>query len=656
MFFQLLKYPSGEMMLQTKATICARDCYANCGLLVSVENGRAVGLRGDPAHPYNRGMLCAKSRQFIDLLYSPHRIRTPQLKCEGEFVPLSWDLALDLLCERLTQAKRESGPTAVLHYSDYAHSGCLHNNVSKRFFRAFGGCTRPVGSLCMSAGVAALQAACGRLVSKDFTDLAAAGSILLWGANPAVTNSPFLQYLQAAKRAGAKLYLIDPIRTETAAIADEYLRVRPGSDIELALAVARIWLEADLVDREYIRTSTEGFADFEQLALAVDRETAERATGLSWEMITSFALSMAERGPISAILGFGLQRRTSGAQTIWAIASLCALNGSLDRPGAGVYYAHENWRVLGDISGTHEFEYTERTIKRGAAGSELLALGSGIRVAVINQANPLVQNPAPDLFAKALAEIPFVVVIDQFMTPTAQAADLVLPATSFFEDEDLIYNSWHRYLALSEPVVEPVGESRPDPDIFLDLAGRLGLFSVTREELLNRVIAPLAPYGVTLETLRSGPWYYDPATRIERFHFWTGRERSFSYRPSEAAAPAEFPYVLLTVQPRQATHSQGLAAQAGGPVIFYLHPHTAKNNGIEPGREIYVRTARAEVPGTCVIDERVHPEVVLAYNGLWPAAPGLGLNALISEKISTAGDQAALYDCYCAIKGGKSGV
>ncbi len=642
-------------MQQTKATICARDCYANCGLLVSIEDGRAVALRGDPNHPYNQGMCCGKSRQFIDLLYSPFRVRTPLWKRDGEFVPLSWDLALDLICERLTEAKNDSGVTAILHYSDYAHSGCLHNNVSKRFFRAFGGCTRPVGSLCMSAGVAALKAACGVLVSKDFADLAKAGSIIIWGANPAVTNLPFLQYLRAAKRAGARIYLIDPIRTETAAIADECIQVRPGADIELALALARVLLETGAVDPEYIGENTDGFEGFKELAFSVEKKAVERVTGLAWDTITNLALTMADRGPISAVLGFGLQRRTSGAQAIWAIASLCALLGNLDGPGAGLYYAHENWRVLGDISGTDEFSFVERTIQRGAAGSELLRLGSQIKVAVINQANPLVQNPAPDLIAKALAEIPFVVVIDQFMTPTAQAADLVLPTTSFFEDGDLIYNSWHRYLTLSQPVVEPVGQSRPDPDIFLDLAARLGLFSTTREELLSQVIAPLAPLGVTLENL-SRPWYYDPATRIDKFHFWTGQEREFSYRPPEPAAPAEYPYVLLTPQPSQATHSQGLAAQSGEPLIFYLHPQTARACRVEPGQEIHVRTARAEIPGRCVIDERVHPEVVLSYNGLWPSNPGSGLNVLISEKISSAGEQAAMYDCYCAIRGGKSGV
>lgn len=641
-------------------TICVRDCYSNCGLIVTVQDGKAVSLKGDPDHPYNQGVVCPKSRRFLELVYSDRRLKRPLLKEKGRFTRVSWDKALDILADKLSETKERYGPLSIYHHTDYAHSGILHNNVDLRFFNAFGGSSRASGSLCLSGGLAALDTAFGGRAVSDHGQLEKAGLIILWGSNPKVTNVPLLPYLRAARKKGAKVYLIDPIRTESACIADACIQPVPGSDVELALGLAKCLIRRGAYDYEFACRYSEGFDSFMRLVSETDPVQVEATTGLAWATIEKLAGDLADRFPLTIIAGWGLQRHHNGPLMIRALSNLVALTGSIGEAGGGLQYAHGAWRALGDISGESEFDYQERLFPRGKVGSALLSADPPIQVAVITKSNPLVQSPAVHKVAQALDRIPFVAVFDLFLTPTAEAADLVLPVTSFLEDEDLITNSWHHYLTYAQPVIEPVGESRSDTDIFLDLAERLGCFRETKRSLLERVIAPLTEYGVTLEKLKKGPWRY-PAPEVAwagrrfsttsgKFQFWDGTEAGFEYSKVAHRDP-EYPYTLLSIQPEGRTHSQGGVLEADQDLIFYLHPQTCAREGLAPGQRVMVESATAQVPGRVQVDEKVHPQVILTYNGVWPKRVQEGLNALIPEKITSAGNQGAIYDSYCRISG-----
>lgn len=627
-----------------------------------LQDSRVVSLIGDRDHPYNQGILCPKSRRFLDLVYSGQRLTEPLLRQRDRFKPISWDKAFAVLIERLEEARGEYGPTSVLHYSDYAHSGLLHNNVDKLFFRAFGGSSKPVGSLCMSAGVAAVKEAFGQMAVSDVRELTKAKTIILWGSNPARTHVPLMPYLRNAKEQGAKIILIDPIKTESAKYADSFLAPRPGSDTELALGLAQIIILEGAYDDQFISEYSEGFAEFKDLAFSLNKSEIADATGISWSELEDLAHELIEDRPVSILPGFGLQRRVNGAQIIQALASLVALTGSIGQPGGGLHYSHSYWDKLADISGGKEYpDVLERDIKRGRLATELLQADPKIQVALIKQTNPVVQSPRSDLVVQALQEIPFVVVMDMFMTPTACLADLVLPVTSFLEDLDLIHNSWHPYLALSKPVIDPIGKAKSDSEIFLELGARMGLFTHTRRELIEAAIKPLEGLGLTWERLEQGPWRHPEAplvawqeqrfpTASGRFRFWTGRQKGFPFLRQSAPNP-DYPYTLLSPQPKERTHSQGGFLQEDEELTFYLHPETAGSVGITNGSLVRVSTPTGEVAGVAVIDDQVHPEVILTYNGLWPKKPGSGLNALVPEGLSTAGDQAAMYDCPAKLRG-----
>ena len=642
-------------------TICPRDCYANCGLEVMVHNGKAIAIKGDKEHPYNRGVLCPKSRRFLDLVYSPQRLTTPLLKQEGTFRPVTWDYALDFLAEKLWETRETVGPEGILHYSDYAHSGLLHNSVDRRFFRAFGGCTRPNGSLCLSAGLTALEEAFGQLALSDPEQLGLAGTIILWGANPAATHVPLLPYLKQARHRGAKVWLIDPIRTETADLVDFHLAPNPGSDGLLAFAIAKWLIETGEYDQGFVSCNSEGFDQLRQFVQGISQEFIETNTGIDWATIQSLAADIGQYQPLSILPGFGLQRRTNGAEIIRAVANLVALTGSIGLPGGGVHYAHSYWQCLGDLSGEGDFTYTERFFPRGTFGSALLTANPEVKLAVINKANPLVQNPRPDLFAAALARIPLVVVLDLFLTPTAAAADLILPVTSFLEDSDLIYNSWHPYLGLSKAVIKPRGEAKSDPEIFLELGSRLGCLVETKTELLEKALSPLKPWGISLERLEQGPWRLPTAPEVawasRLFSTPSGKYRFCDPEATDfrAVMPIQgiegYPYTLLSPQPKERTHSQGAFLESEEPLVFYLHPSSARNEGLVDGQPIIASTPAGSVTGVLRLNDRVHRRVVLTYNGVWPQTPQEGLNVLISEKISNSGNQAAMYDCPCLIRG-----
>ena len=438
---------------------CPLDCFDVCGLLAEVENGRVVGLKGDPAHPLTRGRICVKGKKLLERLYHPQRLRQPRLKENGRWKSLSWEAAIDLLAQRFSHAIRSHGLQSILYYADSGYGGLI-KSVDRLFFDHLGGVSVPRGSLCWSAGIAAQRYDFGDVRGHAFQDLANTGCILIWGRNPVATNPHCVPFLQQARQQGAYLAVIDPLKTLSAAQADLHLQPRPGTDGALALGMAHHLLATDRIDRQFIAEHTLGFERFRESLRDFSPADAAAITGLPQDVICRLAERYAERSPATIIIGMGLQRYANGGNTVRGIDALAALTGNIGRPGGGVNFANRSiapWIDRTGGTGPRLPAHAPRTFPLARMARFLASADNPpIKVAMFAKANPLVQMPDIGALERALARVPFKVVIDMFMTDTARAADLVLPCTSILEEEDLVYSSmFSPYLNYAGRAVAP---------------------------------------------------------------------------------------------------------------------------------------------------------------------------------------------------------
>jgi len=495
-------------------TACPLDCWDHCALLVEVDQGRVVSLKAHPDQPVTGGFICAKGKKHLARINPPERLRYPLLKQDGSFRRISWIEAAEIVVEKISSTVGRHGPLALLHYYDGGYGGLL-KNIEGRFFSALGGCTLHRGSLCWAAGIAAQKYDFGAVKGHPHADLGNAKLIIIWGRNPAFTQVHLLPYLKAARKNGARVVLIDPLETATAGIADQYLRVKPASDGALALAMAKVIIERGLYDREFVERRSSGFEQFKHICAQFDLEKASRISGVPPEEIEKLALDYASSKPAAILIGIGLQRHSNGGNTVRAIDALAALTGNIGVPGGGASYA--NFRATRHID--HEFlsgldlQPQRRYYPKPQLARALEQLNDPpIEFIYISRANPLTQVGDSNRLRQALAGAPFMVTAEHFMTDTAAASDLALPATVFLEAEDLFFTSMsHPYLVYGEKVAEPPGECRPEYEFWSEVAGRLGLTgfptAIEPEDLLKLAIRPMTEtYGITLQQIREeGP-------------------------------------------------------------------------------------------------------------------------------------------------------
>ncbi len=671
-------------------TACPLNCYDTCGMLAYTRDGQVARLEGDPDHEITRGFICRKGRDFVERTCAPDRLLHPMQKDGGGWKRISWAQAYDLVGSKLAEARERYGSLSIFHNYDYGSQGLLRA-LDQRFFNALGGVTATVGSLCWSAGLAAQEYDFGAYAAHDPLDHLNSRAIVIWGRNPAYTNIHLIPIIQEARRRGARVALVDPIRTKTASFADMVVQPRPGTDGALALAVAQAIIEDGMADLGYIREHVHGFEEFRKLAAEFSPERAEGIAGVPAAAIRELAGLYGRVKPATLLIGMGLQRHTNGGQMVRAIDALAAITGNIGIPGGGANYAHSNLTGFGEIKG-REYAGQHREIVRAKLGQELLeAQDPAVQVAVITRSNPVAQSPATPKVIEAFRRMPFVVVVDQFMTDTAEMADVVLPCTTFLEEEDIYANSWHNWLAYGPRVVEPRGECKSDVVIFTELAQRMGLgsyFNRSITEWMEYMLAPLNRHGVTLERLKQGPMRFPGAPQVawsdQRFLTPSGKYELFSekaradgvdplprYRRPEEA-PGDAPVVgdagqvggsvqfskyrlhLLTPHMQVQTHSQfaNLASrremeETKTPWV-HLHPKAARERNLEEDDWAEVISARGSLKARVRVDGAVREDVALIYEGYWLKYGG-GVNQLTADYVSDMGLQAAFYDCLCEV-------
>jgi anaerobic selenocysteine-containing dehydrogenase len=638
--------------VEIRRTACSFDCPDACGVLAEVKDGRILRLAGDPAHPFTRGALCRKVNRYLgERYYSPERILHPLRRtAAGGWERVSWEDALDLAAERLEAARRRHGSLTTLYHKGNGSFAAL-KVLGERFFNLYGGATHAVGRYCGGEGDFGTTQSFGWPEIHDPLDLAEHSRLfLIWGRNPAVTNIHMMPVLKAARGRGALAVLVDPVETKTARHCDHAVHPRPGSDGHLAIGMAKVILARRPVDRERIAAIGEHFDAYLALLDGVAMEEVLARTGLSRETVEWLALAYFDTRPATILQGIGLQQYTRGAQTYRLIAALGMLAGHVGVPGGGVNFANWPWPKLRHVVAEDRRAAPPRTVAVSRLAAELAATADPPVTLGFFMGSNLV-NQMPDALGAraALARLDFVVCVDQFLTDTADTAHLVLPSTTFLEEEDVLPSYGHQWMQLMQPVVPPLGEARSDLWILQRLADRLGFgpaMAGTPAEWIDRVTEPFRHQGISYAELRAAGGRLRPA-ETPRVPWADGKFKTPSGRfvfpdrfdDDPVLPPPDYPLHLLALATERATNSQILEARQEGEAIARVHPRAAAAAGLADGDPAVLVSARGRLSVRVAVDPGTRPDTVLVPKGEW-LKRGRCLNVLTEPRF-TAGTGAA---------------
>ena len=675
-------------MPEIRHSVCALDCPDCCSLLVTVENGRGVKLRGDPEHPVTRGFLCGKVAQYLEREYSPGRLLYPQrragAKGGGRFERVSWDEAIDAIAARLKAIAAEFGPEAILPYSYAGTMGLLNGSgMDRRFFHRLGA-SRLDRTICSTAGMAGMTEALGVRYGTEPEQFRHARLILAWGANVLGTNVHLWPFIVEARRQGAKFYVIDPRRNRTTAAADKHFAINPGSDAALALAMMHVIVGENLHDADYVARYTEGFEALRERVRDWTPRRAAELTGLEAEEIAALAREYAGTRPAVIRLNYGIQRSERGAMAVRAVALLPAIVGSWKDAGGGLQLSTSQAFHL-NRDGLERPDLQAKALGREARlvnmtelGAALTALdGPPVMALAVYNSNPAAIAPNQNAVLRGLRrEDLFTVVLEQFQTDTADYADILLPVTTFLEHTDLYSAYGHYYLQLARPALPAPGEAKSNVDIFRLLAARMGFedacFRETEDDMIRTLLDSPHPFvaGITLEQLdreRSVrlrlPQPYLPfatggfGAPDGKCHF---HAETLDYAPpvesrhGDRDLRAKYPLELISPKNDDSMnstfgHRDAVDLQTA---ILHLNPADAGARGIRTSDQVRAYNARGSCALVARVDDTVRPGVACAPSVRWAKrSPGKrNVNALTSARLTDAGGGPTFYSCLVQVE------
>lgn len=673
---------------------CPHDCPDTCALHVTVENGVAIKVQGDPEHPTTNGVLCTKVSRYTERTYHPDRLLHPLKrvgpKGSGQFVQVGWDEALDEIAARLRAiAARE--PEAILPYSYAGTMGFVQGeSMAARFFNKLGASDLD-RTICASAGAAGLRYTYGAGVGMHVEHFADSKLILIWGSNPITSSVHFWAIAQEAKRRGAKLIAIDPYRSLTAEKCHQHIALLPGTDAALALGMMHVLIAEDLVDHEYISRHTVGYA---QLKDRVRRYTPARVAeicGIDEATIITLAREYASAKPAAIRLNYGMQRAKGGGQATRAVACLPALIGAWRDPAGGLLMSTSGYAPVDAAAQARpdlrpRRDKPARVVNMSAIGDALCHPGGGtfgpkIEALVVYNSNPVAVAPESGKVAAGFArEDLFTVVLEHFQTDTADYADFVLPATTQLEHLDIHKAYGHTYLLANNPAIAPLGEAKPNSEIFRLLARRMGwqeaCFSDTDDQLAAQSMrwSDARMAGSDWETLKRDGWirydlpeapfanggFYTPSGKCE---FYSERmlEEGFDPLPdwvppyeSVASNPglaARYPLAMISPPARNFLNSsfvnvESLRASVGEPTLD-IHPSDAASRGIADGAGVRIFNDRGTLRAKARVTEKAREGVVVGLSIWWKklAPDGKNANEVTSQQLTDLGRAPTFYDC-----------
>jgi anaerobic selenocysteine-containing dehydrogenase len=660
---------------------CPHDCPDTCALVVTVEGGRAVRVQGAADHPPTGGVLCTKVSRYTERTHHPDRLLRPMKrvgrKGEGRFARISWDEALDTVAARL-KAIAARDAQAVVPYSYAGTMGLLQGeSMAARFFHRLGA-SRLDRTICASAGGEALAATYGGKIGMHLRFFAQSRLILIWGSHSIASNLHFWTLAQQAKRAGAKLWCIDPRRTETADKCHRHLALRPGTDGALALALMHELIAHGWLDRDYVDRHVDGFDKLAERALRWPPERAAAVCGVPADDIRELARDYGTTQPAAIRLNYGMQRVAGGGNAVRLVALLPCLVGAWRHAAGGLLLSSSGWAApFRDDAALQRPELLAgrrpRIVNMSTIGDALLHPGGGafgprIEALVVYNSNPVAVAPESRKVVAGFArEDLFTVVLEQFQTDTADFADIVLPATTQLEHLDVHTSYGHTDVLINEPAIAPLGEAKPNTQIFRELAARMGFaescFADDDEALLRQALK-----DIDLDALRARGWASLP---LPDAPFADGGFRTPSgkavvdapglgvpdFVPNHEcaeAAPAlaaRYPLAMISPPARHFLNSTfvNVASLRGieGEPRLEIHPDDAAPRGIASGAVVRVFNDRGTHRCRAEVTTRARPGVVVGL-GIWWRKLGLdgtNVNELTSQRLTDLGRAPTFYDC-----------
>ena len=700
---------------------CSHDCPDACGVLITVENGKATKIQGDPAHPVTRGFLCAKVAKYLDRVYSPDRVFYPMRRARpkgparstwapspvqagrssassvnGNFQRISWDEALDEIATRFRNIAAEFGSESILPYSYAGNLGKLgYESMDRRFFHRLGA-SQIARTICSEAGAAGVKSVYGVSMGTEPEQFARSRYIIAWAANIHATNVHLWPFIEEARRNGAKLVVIDPYRTRTAACADWHIPINPGTDAALALSMMHVIINENLHDADYLAKHTEGFDDLRAKVQEYPPEKVSSWTGISTGDIYKLAREYATVSPSVIRMNYGVQRSENGGTAARVIAMLPCIIGSWKAVGGGFQLSTSGGFGLNNTALAMP-ELMQKSLGRPARTINMVELGKAlnevtnppVKALFIYNSNPAAVCPNHNEVVRGLLRPDlFTVVHEQFFTDTTDYADIVLPATTFFEQKELQTAYGHYYLQISNQAIEPLAECRSNVDMFRALALRMGFddkcFRDSVDDMIDEALDSPNPWleGLTRERLeneghvrlnfaghRSSPdtKNSEPFLPFANGNFQTPSGRALLY--NESLKSRGLDPVASFVPPQESRHSEKakafplelLARKADNFLnstfnnipsvqsmektgLLEMSAADAQARGIHDGDRVRVFNSRGEIQLKAKVNGAVARGVVAAKLNWAKLTPGgQNINVLTSEKLTDLGNSATFY-------------
>lgn len=686
------------MNTQVVRAACPHDCPDTCAMLVTVTDGVATAIKGDPDHPNTAGVLCTKVARYLERTYHPERLLYPMKrtgeKGEGKFQRISWDEALSTIAKQLKKiAERDS--RAILPYSYAGTMGVVQGeSMAMRFFNRLGA-SKLDRTICSSAGGVGLKYTLGAKMGMDTEQYEHSRLILIWGGNPIASNLHFWMRAQEAKRRGAILIAIDPYRSLTAEKCDHHIPVLPGTDAALALGLMHLLIRDDLLDHDYIEKYTLGYSLLkERVADWTPEKTAQTCgiTPAQIDMIAQLYGQTAKRGdPVAIRVNYGVQRARGGGMAVRNIACLPALVGAWRHPAGGVllssgetYPKQEQLLQRPDLM-PKDRQQSSRTINMSTIGDDLLRetspeFGPAIEALVVYNANPVAVAPESAKVAQGFArENLFTVVLEHFQTDTVDYADIVLPATTQLEHTDIHATYGHLYIVANSPAIAPLGEAKPNSEIFRLLAERMGFddpcFRDSDDDLAAQAFDATHAHAIHFHwpRLKQDGWmklsvpdapfahggFPTPSGRCE---FYSEQMKQHGLDPlpaylppyeSAASAPelaAKYPLAMISPPQRNFLNTtfvnvKSLRDTEGEPYLE-IHPADADSRGINDGDMVRIFNDRGSMVAKAHVTANAREGLVVALSIWWKklAYDGKNANELTSQRLTDMGRAPTFYD------------
>jgi anaerobic selenocysteine-containing dehydrogenase len=675
--------------------VCPHDCPDTCALNVRVEDGKVVKVVGNPDHPPTQGVLCTKVSRYAERVHHRERLTVPLKrvgrKGEGRFEPISWDEAFSIAAGRLSDIVRRQ-PEAVLPYSYAGTMGFVQgDSIAQRFFHKLGA-SRLDRTICAAAGAAGLKYTYGASLGMHLEFFEESDLILIWGANPIASSVHFWTRAQEAKRRGAKLIAIDPYRSLTAQKCDQHIALRPGTDAALALAMINVLIREDLLDRAYIEDHTLGFEALKERASAYPPERAAQICGIETREIVDLARLYGSTRKAAIRLNYGMQRARGGGNATRAIACLPSLTGAWRDRAGGLLLSSSGWAPVDQNALQRPDlmpgwpQHLPRTINMNAIGDALLhpgdtSFGPKLEAIVVYNSNPVAVAPDSGRVAAGFArEDLFTIVLEHFQTDTADYADLLLPATMQFEHLDIHKSYGHTYVMVNEPCMPPLGDARPNTEIFRGIARAMGIDDPALYESDETVARAALRWGDP--TLAGADWNALTAAGWAKldlpeapfaqggFRTPSGKcEFASTLLASEGADPlpdylppyespdgapelaARYPLAMISPPARHFLNTsfvnvESLRATEGEPHLD-IHPDDAAQRDIADGDRVRIFNDRGSMTARARVTERSRPGVVVGLSIWWKklSHDGRNANELTSQALTDLGGSATFYDC-----------